>query len=307
MAHPRTVGVPSRLISEAEFADHYAAAEFAVKSGLPCDTTVTVSWSLLGCRSDTEVQALFTKFLKCMRDWLAQRNLPVVYLYAHEVSARFGTHTHLAVYIPGGPWTPYDQRSEYRTWVRQWAKRYAKRQQQCRAPTAVEVKTRPQETVWLHWLAFSYQMKGYDKSVVVQSAPNAPNGRSVRLGDLIAYEWRDPGPVTLKFRCGHSDSLRPAQRALGCPFTPQHARDDTAWLEGFTVEKPYRQPLAKFGVATRRGLTPFRSSYEDGCRDIRGLYPPEFHRRITRLPPILPIAVPEAETDIDSLMRTLQI
>jgi hypothetical protein len=44
--------------------------------------------------------------------------------------------------------------------------------------------------------------EGHDRSAVVQSARNSPDGRTIYLGDLIAWPWRDPGPVPLKQRVG---------------------------------------------------------------------------------------------------------
>ena len=69
-------------------------------------------------------------------------------------------------------------------------------------PGPYRVRGPKKETPWLHWLTTSYLMKGYDRSAVVQSARNSPDGREVFLGDLIAWPWRDPGPVALKQRVG---------------------------------------------------------------------------------------------------------
>ena len=56
-----------------------------------------------------------------------------------------------------------------------------------------------------------------DRGVVVQSAPHSPDGPAVYLGDLIAWPWRDPGPVPWRRRCGWSRSLGPDRRAVGVP------------------------------------------------------------------------------------------
>jgi hypothetical protein len=44
-----------------------------------------------------------------------------------------------------------------------------------------------------------------------------PTGGEVLLGELIAWPWRDPGPVPLKQRVGASRSLGPDRRAIGVP------------------------------------------------------------------------------------------
>ena len=84
-------------------------------------------------------------------------------------------------------------------------------------PRAIRVRGPKKETPWLHWLTTSYLMKGYDRSAVVQSARNSPDGLEVLLGELIAWPWRDPGPVPLKQRVGASRSLGPDRRAIGVP------------------------------------------------------------------------------------------
>ena len=291
---------PSRFITERDFAAHYAAAEFAAESGLACDTSVTLTWSLFGKVTDAEIQLAFTGYLKCLRDFCCQRRLPVVFFYAHEHSPKVGTHTHLALHIPP------ESRPRFREWMRFWARGFAKRHLGRRAPYAVRVRTRPQVEVWIHWLLFSYQVKGYEPSAVVQSAANAPrHQRPIYLGDLIAVSWKDPGPVTMKHRCGHSESLGPGRRALGCPVDdPVDRKAVLADLD--IVAGHHRSPLQS-RVPGRYGLRPFRSSYEDGFRDVRRLYPPEFQERITQIPAAMPTTTVEQENDIDAVMATLRL
>ena len=89
----RKAGQASRLIGEAEFAELYSACEFAHEFGLPLDTMITVTWSLLGCQKDDDVKKGFQSLLKCIGDWLAQREWPCVYIYCHENSAALGLHS----------------------------------------------------------------------------------------------------------------------------------------------------------------------------------------------------------------------
>ena len=104
------------------------------------------------------------------------------------------------------------------------------------------------------------------RGVVVQSAPHSPDGLAVYLGDLIAWPWRDPGPVPWRRRCGVSRSLGPDRRAVGVP-----------------VGLDYLLGKSEFPVVARP-YPAFRSWYEDGCRDVRQLYPAEFYDKITKLP-----------------------
>ena len=213
----------SRWLTERDFATLYAAAEFAAAFRLWFDTTVAISWRLMGEEVERDVPRFFTAFTKCLGDWLKQRYLPAAWIYAHEYGRKVGLHTHLALYVPGlpsdvelrklvSPNAP-DYRREFRKWVKGWPERRIGRP----VPKAIGVSTRKTETPWLHWLTTSYLMKGYDCSAVVQAARNSPDGREVLLGDLIAYPWHDPGPVDMKHRVGASRSLGPDRRAIGVP------------------------------------------------------------------------------------------
>jgi hypothetical protein len=104
------------------------------------------------------------------------------------------------------------------------------------------------------------------RGVVVQSAPHSPDGLAVYLGDLIAWPWRDPGPVPWRRRCGVSRSLGPDRRAVGVPGGLDYLLGKSEFP---VVARPYPA---------------FRSWYEDGCRDVRQLYPAEFYDKITKLP-----------------------
>jgi UvrD/REP helicase N-terminal domain len=86
------------------------------------------------------------------------------------------------------------------------------------------------------------------RGVVVQSAPHSPDGLAVYLGDLIAWPWRDPGPVPWRRRCGVSRSLGPDRRAVGVPGGLDYLLGKSEFP---VVARPYPA---------------FRSWYEDGCR-----------------------------------------
>ncbi len=263
----------SRGLTERDFAVLYSAAEFAAAFELWFDTTITISWRLLGPEVEQDVQPHFAVFLKCLRDWLTQRQLPVAWIYTHENSSKIGLHTHLILYLPGDLFD--DIHCAYRSDFRAWAKGWAARQVGRPTPRALRVRGPQKETPWLHWLTFSYLVKGYDPCAVVQSARHAPDGRAVLLGNLIAWPWRDGGAVPLRHRVGSSRSLGPERRALGVPG-------------GFDylLEEPTFQ-LTADSVPMRLVRWPprpaFRSTYEDGIRDVRRLYPRAFYERVTHL------------------------
>lgn len=283
----------SDLIGEAEFASIYAAAEFAAEFGLWLDTMVTLNWKLLGY-ANNEVQDGHLAFTKCMRDWLSRRGVPVAFVYSHENAAAYGVHTHVAVHVPNR-WTTLPE--EFRRWVRGWARHRMGQ----RVPGAVRVRgagqDKPGETTkakrapWLHWLRVHYLLKSYDRSTVVQSARHSPGSQPVYLGELIAFPWRPSGPVPTRQRVGASRNLGPARRLIGVPegFDNLLSKPVTiAQLEynPFKVLRPVtatnpevlREPVPPPPI---RG--PFRSAYEDGARDVRVLYPPDFTRVVHRL------------------------
>jgi hypothetical protein len=277
----------SRWLTERDFATLYSAAEFAQAFELYFDTTVAISWRLMGPEVEGDVPAFFAAFTKCLRDWLEQRGLPVAWVYAHECGPRIGLHTHLILYVPAYPPddrpdlqkiychdTAPDWRGEFRAWARGWPERQVGR----RTPRAIRVRGPKKETPWLHWLTTSYLMKGYDRSAIVQSARNSPDGLEVLLGELIAWPWRDPGPVPLKQRVGASRSLGPDRRAIGVPGGFDYLLEK--WEHPLL---PNSVPNTPHTFVTKPKPA-FRSKYEDGIRDVRLLYPAAFYHRITRLP-----------------------
>jgi hypothetical protein len=115
------------------------------------------------------------------------------------------------------------------------------------------------------------------------------------LGDLIACPWRDPGPVAMKQRVGASRSLGPDRRAIGVPtgFDYLLGKRTFSLTPGSVPHTIVARP--------RHPRPAFRSKYEDGIRDVRLLYPPEFYELITGLPSSSP---PPPEHD-ESLSREI--
>lgn len=281
------------LIGETEFAGLYAAADFAAQFELWLSTMVTLNWGLLGY-ADEEVQEGHLAFMKCLRDWLTRRRVPVAFIYSHENAATYGMHTHVAVHVPNR-WTTLPE--EFRHWIRSWARHRTGQW----VPGAIRMRggrrfdpdrpKKPDQSLWLHWLRFHYLVKSFDRSVIVQSARHVPDGLPVRLGELIAFRWRASGPVATRQRVGASRSLGPARRLIGVPeglddllakpvtmkqleWNPRHLLWPVTWTSPEVLRKPV--PPAPI-----RG--PFRSAYENGARDVRWLYPSEFTRVVQRL------------------------
>lgn len=248
----------TRLIGEDEFSELYAAAEFAAEFHLWFDTTVTLNWGTMGFESTAEKQ--FLAFTKCVRSWWPP-HVPYVAIYAHEHSAEFGLHTHMALYVP------FYLRRQFRDWAMSWPKRQLGK----KAPGSVRVRIHKDEQPWLHWVTTSYLMKGYDPNVIVKSARNTADSKPIYLGDLIAAPWRNPGPVRLRHRVGSSRSLKPAARANGVPAGMEYLKKKQT-----RIVTLFPQAKIEIVPAEDSRYRPFRSKYEDGARDVRILYPPEF-------------------------------
>jgi hypothetical protein len=268
----------SRLITVEEFASVYAAADFSAEFGMPLDTMVTIVWPLLGYREPSEVQRAFTAFVKCASEWLRQRRVPVSFIYSHECGPELGLHTHVAIYVPapllGSAPTPgtISCRKQFRVWVMGYPKRNLGR----RTPKALRVTFPRCETPWLHWRRFAYLVKGSASNETVMGRGNAPDGRPVKLGDLIAAPWCDPGPVAMNKRVGCSRSLDAGRRAIGVPTDFDLELPRTELPPDFTIEPNNVRRWEPWFRPTHLTRAPFRSKFEDGIRDIRRLYPREF-------------------------------
>ncbi len=281
-----------------EFADLYAAAEWAHSSGFWFDTTLTIAWRRLEIEDPADVQRVLTAFLKCLRDWLAQRCLPPAWIYAHECGPIIGLHTHLAIYIPGSVNADDAPQSDYRADFRAWVLAWVRRRMGRPVPRSTRVRGPRAETPWLHWLTAHYLMKGYDRGVEVQSSRTSPDGQPVTLGDLIVFDWQDPGKVAMTQRVGWSRPLGPGRRATGVPWGADDRTAPTWPLTDFSVTPPkdvfvppVAGPLRPFGrlgdVKTPAALPrhgrpapAFRSKFDEGVRDVRQLYPEDFLRRV---------------------------
>lgn len=272
-----TLPPTSTYVTPALFAEHYAAAAFAFRFRLNCETAVTIWWGALGAPAAVDAQALFSKFLKDLNDWLFQRDLPTAYFFSHENSERIGLHTHLAVYLCLGR-HPHVLRDAFRVWAMRWPQR----NKLGARPRAIRVTGPATETPWLHWHRFHYQVKGYDPRAVVRHAYNSSSGTDLMLSDLIACRWQDPGIVAMSPRVGHAVNLGPAQRLTGIPYGCDELRSDAR--RGPRAPRPFSfgDPLTRF-VPPAPPRSPYVSPYEEGARDVRALYPREFNTRVTKL------------------------
>jgi len=232
----------SALITVDQFATVYRACEYALLNGYPLSSHVTMNWSAMGITDEASVLDCMSAFTACLRDYLARRCVPPLWVYSHEFGQKYGWHTHFALFLPVDV---AEARIEVMAWLRNWPVRQFGR----RMPKAVRQRVPHQHSAQLHWLLFSYLMKGCDRTTIVQSARNSPDGQPIRLPDLIAHQWRDPGTMNFRKRVGCSQALDRGQQAHGVP---------ARWCA--CVPKPVSIP------------GPFRSTFDDGVFDVRRLY-----------------------------------
>jgi len=275
--------LPSRLITEREFCELYSAATFAAQWEMPLDVLVNITWPMLGAVDEAAVKEGWLSFRKCMTTWLSERALPQAWIYCHERGPTRGLHSHVAVFVPAKGWAR-NLRAEFRSWVLTWAKGFAGR----RVPKSTRVRDDGgKRNLIYHWRHLSYICKGFDKSVVVLSGDATPDGLPRHLGDLIAWEWEDPGHVQMK-RVGVSESLGPARRAKGYPEMASYycevpvLRDlDLSLSARCPKQQTSTRPITLFatnlpGSMASTICVPWRSAYENGVRHVEGLYPAEF-------------------------------
>jgi hypothetical protein len=201
-----------------------------------------VNWSAIGMTDEATVTDCMSAFTACLRDYLSRRGVPSLWVYCHEFGKVYGWHTHFALFMPVE--CP-EARIETMRWLRDWPVRQFGR----RIPSAVRQRVPREHSERLHWLIFNYLMKGCDKNAVVMSSRNAHDGRTIRLPDLVAHHWRDPGIMNFRKRIGCSQALDRGQQERGVPAT---------WCEA--LPKPKSIP------------GPFRSTFDDGVFDVRKLY-----------------------------------
>lgn len=283
----RAAPPPAHLINERDFAAIYAAAEFALDFCLVLDGHVTVLWDRLADARASSPQAELTAFLKCLRAWYAHWNIPPAWIYSHETGRVVGPHTHFAI---GVPVYPLQGALPYRDMFKSWARSYCMHRTGRKVPGALRVRLPTKPTRWLHWLNTHYLLKGYDPAAVVQAANQSPDGLEVRLGDLIAFPWRDPGPRVFRNRVGVSHALGPGRRKVGVPAGRWGPADFPAIIDPFGRK------------SIRRPQPAFLSRYDQGFRDVRALYPADFLDRVR--PPLTAL---DAPADLDFAVMAAEL
>lgn len=279
--------MPARQeIGVGEFERVYSAAAFAAFGQIFLDSMVTIDFSRLGIFTVEGAQKTLTKFLKNYVAWARSKDFSPAYIYCFESAVKgseVALHAHVALYVPGTPaWLDCEIGPEknplrprlLRRQFGKWIKGYAKRNFGKDIPRAIRNRMSLKESYLRHWLRVTYLLKGCDRAAILQSAANSPDGMHVMLEDILPWPYCDPGPVPFDQRIGVSESIGPTQRQIGAPAGLESRilpkRINPAALPLFTDVPPAGVP---HWIIEHK---PFRSAFEDGHRDIRKLYHPEF-------------------------------
>jgi hypothetical protein len=91
----------TRKISAEDFDKLYTAICYANSCGWILNVEMTVTWPLLGCRSDTEAGGALAHLLHLMYHFCSdKRGLPFVVVWVMERGPERGLHTHFAAHLP---------------------------------------------------------------------------------------------------------------------------------------------------------------------------------------------------------------
>lgn len=186
---PPPPNAKATLLTASAVGEALSAAEFAAVHGWWLDTSLTLSLELMGSLGDTTAEESLKRFLKCFAQYCRDNDLPRAYVAVVERSRQIGLHAHLAAHMPAS------QRNQFAAWVERWTREECKRRSVDYDRKAWALNRHRKENRHLHYALVHYALKGCDVGAIVQTAENAPDGRDIRLGDLLSFDFVDPGEI----------------------------------------------------------------------------------------------------------------
>jgi hypothetical protein len=216
-------GKITRKISFGQFDNLYSAVCYANSRGWVLNVEMTITWPLLGLRSDTEVGRRLAQFLHLLYHFCRdKRNLDFVLIWVMERGAERGLHTHLAVHLP------IAVKPQFRRWVRRALKRMTgvDPDRVIITPGGQRLKPlhfdfRSDYSAYSQWQWFKYMIKGIDPTAIC-----GPDDESVeRVWRVIDVRPEPVGIMSTK-RVGWSKLIGP------------EARDDDGFFSPFRAGEP---------------------------------------------------------------------
>lgn len=289
-------------LSKDEVLKALAAAEFAAAFALPLDTMVTLDFGRMNIDAPREARDELQRFIKTANAWLYDRRLPTASIAVVERSTAGNFHGHLAMHVPGmrrddGRILGIRHRSHFRA----WASEYTDRRLGEHVPRAVNIRGSLCPSTLRHWISVSYLLKSHDREADLVGARNRPDGETLWLSDILAFDYVNPGDVGPERRLFVSSNLGPARRAIGTPPAAEFLLDRQPDLSNLAVSLADCRP-ASHSVPVVRRRRPFCAAVDDGVFDVRQIYGKEFASFVTGLS--RPTAVPDvngAEAEISYL------
>lgn len=190
----RTASPPSwtktgTLLGEDEVAEILSASAFSLAQGWPLDFSATISFGLVGANDPSDVRCALNVFTRLFAQLLRDMGLPCAFIAVTENAPTIGLHTHVIVNAP----------VHLRARIKQWIVSFAVKQSRARSVSvnakAVKIRGHKNRQLLLHDRLVSYLLKGCDPNAVVRAADETLDRREVRLIDLIADDFMDPGNV----------------------------------------------------------------------------------------------------------------
>ena len=297
-------------LSKTEVLNALAAGEFSAAFALYLDVLVTLDFERMGVTSPDEALEELRRFLKAANSWLAERKLPVAWIACVERGRAGSLHAHIALHVPGirrDSDTVHGVR--YRTHFRRWAREAIARRVGEVVARSVNVRCSLMPSVISHWISVTYLLKGFDRSAVLVDARNSPDGQAIHLGDILPFDYRDPGDVGHGNRLLISGNLGQGRRKRGYPPSAQFMVPPSPDLHSLEVTRgTCQQHFLDRGE--RREARPFRSTVEDGVFDVRRIYGAEFAAFVTGIKSFQHMAsptVPADPPDLVTFLRNLEI
>lgn len=270
-------------LSKDEVLKALAAAQFAAAFALPLDTMVTLDFGRMNIATPREARDELQRFIKNANAWLYDRRLPTASIAVVERSTAGNFHAHLALHVPGmrrdeGRLLGIRHRSHFRA----WASEYSDRRLGEHVPRAVNVRGSLCPSILRHWISVSYLLKSYDREAVLVGARNRPDGESLWLSDILAFDYVSPGDVGAERRLFISSNLGPARRAIGTPPAAEFLLDRQPDLSKLAISLSDCRPAWGWAAVERRPR-PFYATVDDGVFDVRKIYGKEFASFVTGL------------------------
>jgi len=227
-----------RDLTKAEVLQALAAAEFAAAFLLFLDMMITLDFGRMGIATYQAARDELQRFTKTANAWLYGRGLPTASIAVIERSRTGNFHGHIAMHVPG-TLRGEDGKIEgipYRSQFKAWAREYTDRRFGEHVPRAVNTRGSLGPSMLRHWIAVHYLLKSYDRDAVLVGARNRADHVPLRLGDILAFDYVDPGDVGTEKRLFVSSNLGSGRRLIGVPPSCEHLLPPIPDITQLTVD-----------------------------------------------------------------------